>query len=52
LEQVANQERLIPPELLSASDAFPSELFRAYAAPLVGRLPADDVVLLPAFART
>jgi 6-phosphofructokinase 1 len=48
LDHIANTERLMPAEMLPPADAFPGEALRAYAAPLVGELPADDPVLLPA----
>lgn len=47
LELVAAHARLMPESLLSAPDAYPSAAFRAYAAPLVGRLPEPGVTLLP-----
>ena len=50
LEQIANREQCLPPELLAAADAYPSDALRSYAAPLVGALPCDDPVLVPTTA--
>lgn len=41
LSAIANREKLLPPEFLSAPDALPTASFRAYAEPLLGGpLPA------------
>ena len=47
VEQIANREQLLPQELLVPADAFPGAAFHAYAIPLVGDLPHDDLMLLP-----
>lgn len=51
LEAVANGEQLMPDTMLCAADAYPNAAFRAYAAPLIGPLPTDDPLLLPAERR-
>lgn len=43
---LAARERPVPPGLLSAPDAYPSDGFRRYAQPLTGSLHEDAVTLL------
>jgi ATP-dependent phosphofructokinase / diphosphate-dependent phosphofructokinase len=46
LEAVANQQRLLPPEFLSADGRATSDAFRRYALPLLGQEPLPTYVRL------